>query len=265
MLLPNGKCIGQPPASTISRLCLGVDYRRWPVYVDWDGRSLLALGESGSGKSTLLSNLLWKAEPFVQDELAEFYGIDLKKLELVLSRDLFTQVATDIDQAITLLDILRARMLERAEGMSGNMRDHTPTPQSPRIVLVIDELAELFRYDTKTSKTVKDSLTSILGMGRAVGFTVWGFSQRTLKDAIPVRDDFNGQRFALRMSETDARLFLPSAGLEHGLMPWTFPIDKPGICCTWDTSRQQALIFRAQHITDDSLRALHRTKNSIVA
>ena len=251
--------------STINRLRLGVDYRRWPVYVNWDGRSLLTLGESGSGKSTLLSNLLWEAEPFIQDELAEFYGIDLKKLELALSHDLFTQVATDIDQAITLLDMLRTRMLERAEHMSGSIRDHTPTPQSPRIVLVIDELAELFRYDAKTSKTVKDLLTSILGMGRAVGFTVWGFSQRTLKDAIPVRDDFNGQRFALRMSEADARLFLPSAGLEAGLMPWTFPVDKPGICCTWDTGRQQALIFRAKYIDDNSLRALTRTSNTIIA
>lgn len=256
MLLPNGKCIGKPPVSTIGRLFLAVDFHGYPVYANWDGRSLLVLGESGSGKSTLLSDLLWEAEPFVQDGLAEFYGIDLKKLELTLSRGLFMDIATDIDAAVSMLERLHRRMLERADLMAGDLRDHTPTPESPRIVLVVDELAELFRQDSKTNKAVKDLLTSILGMGRAAGFVVWGFSQRTLKEAVPVRDDFNGQRFALRMSEADARLFLPSIALEHGLMPWTFPAGKPGVCCTWDADRQKALIFRAEHIADDDLRTL---------
>ena len=70
---------------------------------------------------------------------------------------------------------------------------HTPTADSPRNILVVDELAELFRQDTKVSKQFQHDLTAILGMGRATGNLLWGFSQNPRKEAIPVRDDFNGR------------------------------------------------------------------------
>ena len=107
-------------------------------------------------------------------------------------------------------------MTQRAQDMAGKARVHTPTADSPRNILVVDELAELFRQDTKVSKQFQHDLTAILGMGRATGNLLWGFSQNPRKEAIPVRDDFNGQMIAMRMGEAEAKMMLPSAALRVG-------------------------------------------------
>lgn len=253
-----GRWFGDAPSSTLDSLCLGIDYLNHPVQVNWRDRCILAVGESGSGKSGLMAALLTEAEPFVQAGLTCFYGIDLKRVELSASSGMFEQVATDPDTALALLDRLTTMMEARNAAMAmRHERSHHATTAEPRVVLVVDELAQLFRQDVKTAKAFQAKLTSILAMGRATGFIVWGFSQNPRKDTIPVRDDFFGATIALRMGEAEAKLLLPSAAIRAGAMPWTFP-DKPGLCCMWDPDEHRVHLFRTRWIDDDQLEALSK-------
>lgn len=223
-----GRWFGRCPASTLESICLAVDTNGCPVYIDWCERHLLTIGESDSGKGSVLANLLVQVEPFAQAGLVRLYGIDLKAMELSMSRAMFQTVAIDVESAAELVSSFRNAMNQRARDMAGSARMHTPTPDNPRNILVIDELAELFRQDAKVSKQFQHDLTAVLGMGRATGNLVWGFSQNPRKEAIPIRDDFNGQTIAMRMGESEAKMMLPSAALRVGAAPWAISAASPG-------------------------------------
>lgn len=218
-----GRWLGRRPASTLEDIYLAIDTSGHPVYIDWCERHLLVIGESDSGKGSVLANLLVQVEPFAQAGLVRLYGIDLKAMELSMSRAMFQTVAVDVESAAELVTSFRNAMNQRAQDMAGNARAHTPTPNNPRNILVIDELAELFRQDAKVSRQFQHDLTAILGMGRATGNLLWGFSQNPRKDAIPIRDDFNGQMIAMRMGEAEAKMVLPSAALRVGAAPGLSP------------------------------------------
>ena len=168
-----GRWFGRCPASTLESICLAVDTNGCPVYIDWCERHLLTIGESDSGKGSVLANLLVQVEPFAQAGLVRLYGIDLKAMELSMSRAMFQTVAIDVESAAELVSSFRNAMNQRARDMAGSARMHTPTPDNPRNILVIDELAELFRQDAKVSKQFQHDLTAVLGMGRATGNLVW--------------------------------------------------------------------------------------------
>ena len=142
--------------------------------------------------------------------------------------------------------------------MAGSARMHTPTPDNPRNILVIDELAELFRQDAKVSKQFQHDLTAVLGMGRATGNLVWGFSQNPRKEAIPIRDDFNGQTIAMRMGESEAKMMLPSAALRVGAAPWAISAASPGTGWLWNSAAKKSQLFRVDWIDDETCRGFPR-------
>ncbi|WEV74032.1 FtsK/SpoIIIE domain-containing protein [Bifidobacterium sp. ESL0798] len=251
-----GRWWGNLPSSSLNSVCLALDTTDWPVFIDWRSHSLLCIGESGSGKSNTIANLLCEVEPFVQQGLVELYGIDLKAMEFSMSKNVFHAVATDAESALALTDTLREDMLKRARELAGTAREHVPSVSSPRRVIIVDELAELFRQDSKISKHFQQNLTSLLSMGRATGNIVWGFSQNPRKESLPVRDDFNGQMIALRMGETEAKLMLPSAALRAGAAPWAISASSPGAGWFWNSDTKKAQLFRTDWISDDELRAL---------
>ena len=133
-----GRWLGRRPASTLEDICLAIDTSGHPVYIDWCERHLLVIGESDSGKGSVLANLLVQVEPFAQAGLVRLYGIDLKAMELSMSRAIFQTVAVDVESAADLVTSFRNAMNQRAQDMAGNARAHTPTPNNPRNILVID-------------------------------------------------------------------------------------------------------------------------------
>ena len=254
-----GRWFGRRPASTLENICLATDTSGYPVYINWSERHLLTIGESDAGKGSILANLLVQAEPFVQSGLVHLYGVDLKALELSMSHEVFRSVATDAKSALELVSAFRDAMTQRAQDMAGKARVHAPTADSPRNILVVDELAELFRQDTKVSKQFQHDLTAILGMGRATGNLLWGFSRNPRKEAIPVRDDFNGQMIAMRMGEAEAKMMLPSAALRVGAAPWAISASSPGTGWLWNSAAKRAQLFRADWIDDKTLQELSAT------
>lgn len=189
-----GRWFGRCPASTLESICLAVDTNGCPVYIDWCERHLLTIGESDSGKGSVLANLLVQVEPFAQAGLVRLYGIDLKAMELSMSRAMFQTVAIDVESAAELVSSFRNAMNQRARDMAGSARMHTPTPDNPRNILVIDELAELFRQDAKVSSS--SSTISQLSLAWVARRGIWsGASAKT-----PAR-----RRFRFAMTSTVRR------------------------------------------------------------
>ncbi len=117
-----GRWFGRRPASTLEDICLAIDTSGHPVYIDWCERHLLVIGESDSGKGSVLANLLVQVEPFAQAGLVRLYGIDLKAMELSMSRAIFQTVAVDVESAAELVTSFRNAMNQRAQDMAGNAR-----------------------------------------------------------------------------------------------------------------------------------------------
>ena len=107
-----GRWFGRCPASTLESICLAVDTNGCPVYIDWCERHLLTIGESDSGKGSVLANLLVQVEPFAQAGLVRLYGIDLKAMELSMSRAMFQTVAIDV----VVPEFLRTLVFARPRG-----------------------------------------------------------------------------------------------------------------------------------------------------
>ncbi len=96
-------------------------------------------------------------------------------------------------------------------------------------------------------------------MGRATGNLLWGFSQNPRKEAIPIRDDFNGQMIAMRMGEAEAKMVLPSAALRVGAAPWAISAASPGTGWLWNSAAKKSQLFRVDWIDDETLQGLSAT------
>lgn len=187
---------------------------------------LLVAGATGSGKSvcmnTFLLSLLYQNAP---NEL-KFIMIDPKRVELAPYDGiphLLTPVITDSDKALQALRWVVAEMGRRLHRFSEigvrnlaefNEKQMEEENVLPRIVLVIDELADLmmrqFKRDTETM------IARIAQMARATGMHIIIATQRPsvdvitglIKANIPTRISFR------TVSAIDSRTILDSMGAE---------------------------------------------------
>lgn len=187
---------------------------------------LLIAGATGSGKSvcmnTFLSALLYQNAPH---EL-KFILIDPKRVELMPYDNiphLLTPVITDSEKALQALRWAVAEMGRRLHRFSEmgvrNIREYNEKQDSeenlmPRIVVVIDELADLmmrqYRRDTEMM------VARIAQMARAVGMHLIIATQRPSVDVITGLIKANiPTRMAFRtVSAVDSRTILDSIGAE---------------------------------------------------
>ena len=196
------------------------------VYDLADMPHLLIAGATGSGKSvcmnTFLISLLYQNAPH---EL-KFILIDPKRVELSLYDGiphLLTPVITESEKALKALRWVVAEMGRRLARFSEegarnlqefNDKQEDETKQMPRIVVVVDELADLmmrqFRRDTEMM------ITRIAQIARATGIHLIIATQRPsvdvitgiIKANIPARIGFR------TVSSIDSRTILDSVGSE---------------------------------------------------
>lgn len=179
-------------------------------------RHTLVVGCSGSGKGSIVWGVSGQLAPAVSGGLVRLYGIDLKYgVELSMGRRLFTALATQEEQALEMLKRLDRLVKERGETIAGHARSHVATPESPFVVLVIDELASLTAYmsDTNARKEAAQLLSSILTKGRAFGVVVIGAIQDPRKETIPARGLFT-QTVALRLRSASEVMMVLGEGMQ---------------------------------------------------
>lgn len=161
---------------------------------------LLVAGTSGAGKSVALRVLM--ASALLAEEPTAVVYLDGKGEESSLWHNVRVAVEPDeIDAAITEVT---EEAGERRDLMRANrVATWTPSPERPRLVVVVDEGAEIIAMDSRRLALV-DRLCSLARVGRSRRIdVVWCTQKPTIGDGIPRQ--VNGVM--------DTRLVLRTAGV----------------------------------------------------
>ncbi|MFF3062805.1 MarR family transcriptional regulator [Streptomyces sp. NPDC057909] len=160
------------------------------------GERLLIAGRSGAGKSVASRPLLFDASEGPANALVI---IDLKRVEGRLW-DHRARVASTPEEVIAVVDELEAEMHDRLDVLPKGQDTWTPSPDRPRITVVVDEGAEVVTAadkvpfpevddDGKTkvrTRSALPGLESIARMGRAAYIDLWWMTQKpTIGDGVP--------------------------------------------------------------------------------
>ena len=188
---------------------------------------LLIAGTTGSGKSvcmnSIIVSILYRAKP----EEVKFLMIDPKKVEFSKYENiphLLVPVVTDPRKASGALGWAVAEMLKRYQAFSDTgvrdisgynkyVKKHKDMEPMPKIVICIDELADLMMG---APKEVEDSICRLAQMARAAGMHLVIATQRPSVDVITGLIKANiSSRIALTVSSAiDSRTILDTGGAE---------------------------------------------------
>jgi S-DNA-T family DNA segregation ATPase FtsK/SpoIIIE len=178
-----------------------------PWLVRLHGTHVLIAGATGAGKASLLWGLVRAMLPLMRGGLVRVLAADPKLMELAFGRiifDTYGHYAADPADIAVMLEAAVADMQARARIFAGYQRDHTPTPEHPFTVVLVDEVAFLTAYQTdKNLRTrIMAALATLTTQGRAVGYCVVAALQDPRKDVLTIRNLFP-DRIAMRLDEPE--------------------------------------------------------------
>lgn len=209
-------------------VCLGEDVAGKPIYFNIDKMPhMLIAGATGMGKSvcinSIIVSILYKAKP---DEV-KLILVDPKKVEFNIYKDiphLYVPVVSDPKKAAGVLATAVAEMERRFELIEGvNVRDinnYNKLAESdpeleplPRIVIIIDELADLMMT---ASDDVETAICRLAQKARAAGIHLIIGTQRPSVDVITGLIKANiPSRIACKVSsQVDSRTIIDIGGAE---------------------------------------------------
>lgn len=165
--------------------CLGYDTTNNPVILDiTKAPHILIAGATGSGKSvclnTLINSLLFRATP---NEM-RLLMIDTKRVELSAYEGLphlYAPIAKDGTEAVKIVRELVRILRERQEMLEAHGFTDISQTEYPRIVLVIDELADLVLM---CKDEINPLLITLAQLGRAAGIHLILATQRPTVDVV---------------------------------------------------------------------------------
>lgn len=264
-------------------LCLPLALRedgRWHVR---DFRTVpheLILGATQSGKSVYLRNLLCG----LARQSIVLVGIDCKwGVELAPFAPRLSALADNPDRANDLLDALLAEMEARFRliGLSGAAgpdvvltSDVWGLPDDVRpvpVVIVVDEVAELFLAASKDDEKRRDAMVTKLirlaQLGRAAGIylEVCGqrFGSELGKGATMLRAQLTGRVCHRVNDESSANMALADIAPEAALAATSIPAERPGIAIVGDSSGGWSRV-RSAHLTLDDAAAVCRETSGLM-
>lgn len=208
--------------------CLGADVSGKPVVFDIEKMPhLLVAGATGMGKSvcinSIILSLLYKAKP---SEL-KLILIDPKKVEFNVYKDiphLSCKIVTDPKKAAGALNSAVNEMEKRFElieqvgvrnitGYNEITKDDPDMPYMPRMVIIIDEFADLMM---SASDDVETAVCRIAQKARAAGIHLIIGTQRPSVDVITglIKNNVPSRIAFTVASGTDSRTILDTVGAE---------------------------------------------------
>lgn len=204
------------------KIFIGVDIEGEAVFSDMDGLChVLIAGTTGSGKSTFLHALICS---LIRDgpQKSRFMMIDPKVLELTLYEGvphLWQPVITDSAQAVVALGEAADEMDERCRTLARSgvqkLDDYNRSAESPipRLIIVIDELADLM---ATADKSVETSIARIAQKGRAAGIHLVIATQSPRADVITgkIKANLPSRVAFAAASAIESRIILDEAGAE---------------------------------------------------
>ena len=206
---------------------VGQDIAGRPVIADLDKMPhLLIAGATGSGKSvcinSIITSLLYNATP---DEV-KLVLVDPKMVELGNYNGiphLLIPVVTDSTKATGALNWAVAEMTDRYKKFAAeNVRElkayntkmrRRGEPELPKIVIIIDELADLMMV---ASKQVEEAICRLAQLARAAGMHLIVATQRPSVDVITglIKANITSRIAFMVSSQIDSRTILDGAGAE---------------------------------------------------
>lgn len=173
------------PDRTPTTAALGLDDAGQPVIVDIAKMPhMLIAGATGSGKSaalnTILCSMLYCATPV----MTQLVMIDPKQVELSAYEGLphlATPIITSAQEAVNTLASVNAAMDKRYKAMARQRTKSGAEAGFPRMVIVIDELADLM---LTSKKAVEESIIRIAQLGRAAGIHLLVATQKPVVSVV---------------------------------------------------------------------------------
>lgn len=229
-------------SDSMLRMALGRDVNNDPVIADLgDMPHLLIAGATGSGKSvglnTFLVSLLYQNSP----NQLKLLLIDPKRVELRPYSGiphLLTPVIVEADKALIALKWAVDEMMRRYEELAQhgcrniaeyNQRRKDESEQMPKIIIVVDELADLMMRQFR--KETEQVIARLAQMARAVGMHLIIATQRPSVDVITGLIKANiPTRIAFAVtSSIDSRTILDQTGAEDLLGRGDMLYSPPGL------------------------------------
>ena len=228
------------------------------------GTHLLIAGATGSGKGSYLWGLVRALLPAIVAGLVRIHACDPKLMELAFGRPLFERYGCYAAAPSQIADLLEAdvtAMQDRAGRYAGRQREHTPTPDEPFVVVLVDEVAFLTAYqpDRKLRERTLGALATLTTQGRAVGYSVVAALQDPRKEVLNIRNLFP-DKVALRLDEpTQADLMLGDGARDRGALCDQISSHPPtgaGVGYLRVEADPDPVRVRAAFVSDDDIRAM---------
>ncbi|CAM5396857.1 MULTISPECIES: FtsK/SpoIIIE domain-containing protein [Streptomyces] len=240
----------------------------------------LILGATQSGKSVYLRNLLCG----LARQPVALVGIDCKwGVELAPFAPRLSALADTPDRANDLLDVLVDEMEARFHliGMTGGAgpdavltSDVWGLPEKARpvpVVVVVDEVAELFLAASKDDEKRRDAMVTKLirlaQLGRAAGIYLEVCGQRfgaeLGKGATMLRAQLTGRVCHRVNDETSANMALGDIAPEAALAATRIPAERPGVAVVGDSSGGWSRV-RSPHLTLEDAAAVCRDTSGLI-
>jgi DNA segregation ATPase FtsK/SpoIIIE, S-DNA-T family len=240
------------------------------------GTHLLIAGATGAGKASLLWSIVRAMLPAMATGLVRVQAADPKLMELAFGRALFDRYgryAADPEAIVAMLEDAVAEMQARAAQFAGRHREHTPTPEHPFVVILVDEVAFLTAYqpDRQLRDRVKAALATLTTQGRAVGFCVIAALQDPRKEVMSIRNLFP-DRIAMRLDEPEqVDMVLGDGARDRGAIAdliSTDPATGAGVAYVRLQDDPDPVRVRAAWVTDTDIRSMvseHATVPALAA
>jgi S-DNA-T family DNA segregation ATPase FtsK/SpoIIIE len=225
----------------------------------WQTHVLIA-GATGAGKGSILWSLLNGLSPAINAGWVQVWAIDPKGgMELRPGARLFSRFEDGTPETMCdLLEDLVAVMDTRAKTLaSQGIRKHQPSPDSPHVLAVIDELATLTAFaERSVVRRIEQALGLLLTKGRAVGITVLAAVQDPGKDVVGWRDLFP-TRVAMRLDNPiQVDMVLGEGARDLGATADHINEQTPGVAFVRVEGTRAIRRVRAAYLTDDDIASL---------
>ena len=210
-------------SKAVLKLPLGRDITGKAVIADLTTMPhLLVAGATGSGKSVCLTSFITSLASENTPDQLRMVLIDPKMVELTMFGPLphlLFDVAVKVDEAIETLQLVVKEMEQRYETLSKAHKRNIASYNEdaivklPRIVIVIDELADLMMVG---GRPVEETLVRLAQLARAVGIHVITATQRPSSDVITglIKANFPTRIAFMVSTKVDSRVIMDLSGAE---------------------------------------------------
>lgn len=228
----------------------------------WQTHVLIA-GATGAGKGSILWSLLRGLSSAIDAGWVQVWAIDPKGgMELRPGQRLFSRFEDGTPETMCdLLEDLVAVMDARAKRLAQlGIRKHQPSPDSPHLLAVVDELATLTAFaERDVVRRIDKALGLLLTKGRAAGITVLAAVQDPGKDVVGWRDLFP-TRVAMRLDNPiQVDMVLGEGARDMGATADHIDERTPGVAFVRVEGTRAIRRVRASYLTDADIAELSGT------